>query len=56
MIIERISKDNTWLFLAKKEDFLFSEYFSKEIPMEKIESYFKVQTDLAYEKYLGESK
>jgi tRNA(Ile2) C34 agmatinyltransferase TiaS len=57
LISTTLNKDNSAAVtcVAKLGAFEFRQVFAKTIPAERIQTYFEIQAELMYEKYLEES-
>ena len=53
MIIDKQEMGVSYLMSAKQGNFQYSQMYSKNIPLDKIESHFQIESAILYEKWLG---
>lgn len=55
MIVTKEEMGISYLMRAKQGNFEFTQLYSKNIPMDKIESHFNIESTIRYEKFLKEN-
>ena len=56
MIITKEEMGISYLMRATQGEWEFTQIYSKNIPLDRIESHFAIESTIRYEKFIGESE